>query len=621
MFYSETLLSKTGPLARVWLAANIERKLNKQQIREADISSSVDAIVDQGQAPMALRLSGQLLLGVVRIYSRKARYLLEDCNEALMKIKLAFRPGNVDLPANQSHTVNPASLIMPDVLTELDLLAPMPDPDLLLAEPNELPPGTKDPTLLDFGTSQLLSESVEQPRLFDDEPLLLPDDDLEIDIRDTDDFSIEKPRDAPAPRTLAEEVEDSGLKFGEGDDLILDFDDEPAPLRPSINLPPLEDMDVDMPPVDDATILPPDDEAIAVAESPERRRQSTSPLSEVRPSVERDLEASFQVNDTTMEPSEEFIQQAQRAKRRRVIQNDTDTELHSSQIRAQQNDRSKILKPTSFLPRDPILLALMNMQRTGGFVSNILGDGRNQGWAPELRGVLSVEVVRRSGDLKRKRDSGVADLGLSDEDQARSAAEKTPQLEFDQDDGLGMDPGALDVGGDTTLGAGAAEIEDLPAVAGREEEEPELDEDEIPLSPVPDHFDETTMPLLHPEDAGPISQGTQHAVHLLRQRFGDAAKDSPGQRQKTSVTFQQLLPEAKTSRVDATKMFFEVLVLATKDAVAVEKQSTDVLGGPIKIRAKRGLWGQWAEAGAGGEIASQEVGDDGEGMAEVDVEA
>lgn len=37
---------------------------------------------------MALRLSGQLLLGVVRIYSRKAKYLLDDCNEAIVKIKL-----------------------------------------------------------------------------------------------------------------------------------------------------------------------------------------------------------------------------------------------------------------------------------------------------------------------------------------------------------------------------------------------------------------------------------------------------------------------------------------------------------------------------------------------------
>jgi cohesin complex subunit SCC1 len=90
MFYSETLLSKTGPLARVWLSANIERKLSKSHILQSDIESSVSAIVDQGQAPMALRLSGQLLLGVVRIYSRKARYLLDDCNEALMKIKMVW---------------------------------------------------------------------------------------------------------------------------------------------------------------------------------------------------------------------------------------------------------------------------------------------------------------------------------------------------------------------------------------------------------------------------------------------------------------------------------------------------------------------------------------------------
>lgn len=47
---------------------------------------------------MALRTSGHLLLGVVRIYHRKAKYLLADCNEAFIKIKMAFRPGE-----NQGH--------------------------------------------------------------------------------------------------------------------------------------------------------------------------------------------------------------------------------------------------------------------------------------------------------------------------------------------------------------------------------------------------------------------------------------------------------------------------------------------------------------------------------------
>ncbi|KAG9880252.1 hypothetical protein KCU94_g20584, partial [Aureobasidium melanogenum] len=203
MFYSETLLSKTGPLARVWLAANIERKLTKNNILQSDIGSSVHTIIKNDQAPIALRLSGQLLLGVVRIYSRKARYLLDDCNEALMKIKLAFRPGNVDLPSNQSHTANPAALVLPDTITELDLFAPMPDLDELLLD--STPGPGQDPTLLDWGTSQLLPESMNS-RGDASQTLQLEDDDLGLDIGDITegaaggDTSIEIGRRAETPR-------------------------------------------------------------------------------------------------------------------------------------------------------------------------------------------------------------------------------------------------------------------------------------------------------------------------------------------------------------------------------------------------------------------------------------
>lgn len=54
------------------------------------------------EAPIALRLSGHLLLGVVRIYSRKVNYLFHDCSEALTKIKQAFHSGAVDLPPEAS---------------------------------------------------------------------------------------------------------------------------------------------------------------------------------------------------------------------------------------------------------------------------------------------------------------------------------------------------------------------------------------------------------------------------------------------------------------------------------------------------------------------------------------
>lgn len=46
---------------------------------------------------IGLRTSGHLLVGVVRIYSRKAKYLLADCGEALIKVKDAFRPGTAQI--------------------------------------------------------------------------------------------------------------------------------------------------------------------------------------------------------------------------------------------------------------------------------------------------------------------------------------------------------------------------------------------------------------------------------------------------------------------------------------------------------------------------------------------
>ncbi|KAH3765323.1 double-strand-break repair protein rad21 [Pelomyxa schiedti] len=100
MFYSQLILAKKGPLAKIWLAAHWDKKLTKYQIFHTDIIVSVKSIAEP-EVPMALRVSGHLLLGVVRIYSRKVGYLLSDCNEALSKMKMAFRPGFVDMPEDQ----------------------------------------------------------------------------------------------------------------------------------------------------------------------------------------------------------------------------------------------------------------------------------------------------------------------------------------------------------------------------------------------------------------------------------------------------------------------------------------------------------------------------------------
>lgn len=52
--------------------------------------------------PIALRMSSHLLLGVVRIYSRKVNYLFDDCSETLLNVKQAFRSAAVDLPPEES---------------------------------------------------------------------------------------------------------------------------------------------------------------------------------------------------------------------------------------------------------------------------------------------------------------------------------------------------------------------------------------------------------------------------------------------------------------------------------------------------------------------------------------
>lgn len=91
VFYAPQLLSKHGPLGIIWMASHMERQLKRQQISDASITFSVDTIINS-DAPLALRLSGQLLLGLVRIYARKLNYLYRDCSDTVGKIKASYNP-------------------------------------------------------------------------------------------------------------------------------------------------------------------------------------------------------------------------------------------------------------------------------------------------------------------------------------------------------------------------------------------------------------------------------------------------------------------------------------------------------------------------------------------------
>jgi len=90
MFYSQYILARTGPLGKIWLAAHFEKKLTKSQVFSTDITESVKNIISPS-IPLALRVSGHLMLGIVRIYSDKVKYLSTDCRDAMTKISLAFK--------------------------------------------------------------------------------------------------------------------------------------------------------------------------------------------------------------------------------------------------------------------------------------------------------------------------------------------------------------------------------------------------------------------------------------------------------------------------------------------------------------------------------------------------
>ena len=117
MFYSQIILSTKGPLGKIWLAAHMDKKLTKAQIFQTSIAQSVNNIL-KPQQPLALRVSGHLLLGVTRIYERKVNYLMVDASEALVRMKMAFRPGAVDLPEHAQGLSEGALLANPELALE-----------------------------------------------------------------------------------------------------------------------------------------------------------------------------------------------------------------------------------------------------------------------------------------------------------------------------------------------------------------------------------------------------------------------------------------------------------------------------------------------------------------------
>ncbi len=243
----DALLSKQGPLAHVWLAANYDRKLSKHQLMSTNIVTTTAFIADSAAAPslrrllpstatITLRLSGQLLLGIVRIYSRKTKYLLDDVNDIMHKLKQSFRyavdgasgfaaggraAGSIALSGNSiaPAPVDLAQITLQDQATDFDLLF---QEALTLDDPAE--PTSSSPLNETFD----FDRSIEVPR--NAAWRAEADDEVDLDL-DWGDTPIEAGRDA---RVAQPDLSELSMDFKDDMDFDLGEPLEAPPLEPEL---------------------------------------------------------------------------------------------------------------------------------------------------------------------------------------------------------------------------------------------------------------------------------------------------------------------------------------------------------------------------------------------------
>ncbi|KAG9185180.1 hypothetical protein G6011_07724 [Alternaria panax] len=135
MFYShDVLTSRKYGVATVWLVATLGHKsnlkrINRKQILEVDVSKACQTIVDP-VAPMALRLQGNLLYGVSRVYLQQCGYILSDAEHAHNTLRVMLRTVKTTALDPNAGKARPEQLIFEDDPSFLPEFA-LPLPDLL----------------------------------------------------------------------------------------------------------------------------------------------------------------------------------------------------------------------------------------------------------------------------------------------------------------------------------------------------------------------------------------------------------------------------------------------------------------------------------------------------------
>lgn len=128
------LSTKNGPLAQIWLASNMGN-LTRNTVLQTNIADTAEEVAkvtgcaeDGSQYPVehiTLRTSGELLHGIVRVYSKQAAFLLTDIKDTLTKISSLFRTNQrLGATISKYSTITRLEfLVLDDTVTERDVLS------------------------------------------------------------------------------------------------------------------------------------------------------------------------------------------------------------------------------------------------------------------------------------------------------------------------------------------------------------------------------------------------------------------------------------------------------------------------------------------------------------------
>lgn len=571
------MLVKKGPLSQVWLAAHWQKRLTKAHIQECDIDISAERI-QKPATPYALRLSGQLLLGLVRIYKCKVQYLHEDACHALSKINtMEKKKANTDLVLPQGHEEANLLHVEPGHLPEDFSLLPdepiLDNLDEILGEEEPISQQQGE----DFGLENTLDiELAEIDNL--DEPEMGRDDrqqsaelqGLNFEELELPDIDLEE-----------EEGDKSRLSFGSG------FS-EPSALATASEAPTKASKKRKQEEEEEEKEEMKEEEREEQVDEVQQVEEFAGPLSA--------LEEKKLTEGKAMPPPEPV---KKRVEKRRPVKRDAQTELKSKQIQKQLQDASDImLSDRSMLP----LRKRQKLQRDA--VQDVLSTIQNPGVGMEALGFgPCVEEAPFAEELLKFLEQGFTTKKLLSLPPREGAWEETEEEEPEE-------------GKEQHQEREDEEVEEVEVGRRGEDQEARLDDVDIPIidfdeedavrpSGGPSDFESLVSGLSDDvmERSVPMAKASVKDAQRLQDMqsfFGEAvssapqaeeeedAKEQQRAMQRTRKTHQVLKNEMKKrntdslhfnewmkerSRTTAAAVFYQLLVLKSHQHINVSQDA------------------------------------------------